>query len=215
MKLIFLQLLLLITITAWGQEKPKTIDLSVVKTNKWILFRNDTLDYGIRTYKGKEALLLKRKLMNYKSASVAYPANLVFKNGTIEMDIALAGNAEGFVGLAFRIKDPHHYETVYFRPYSSGTINAIQYMPEKKYEFNWWDYEANKYQAVATLPRDDWFHVKVIVINNTMKVYLNQASKPSMVYNHLDPSLKNGSVGYWLGNSSIGAYKNLKVTSFP
>jgi len=197
---------------AYAQEKPKTQDISIVKINDWKIFRNDTLDYAFGYYKGKKAFLLKRKIMNYKSASLAYPSNLKFKNGIIEMDIALPGNGEGFVGLAFRIKDPHHYETVYFRPYSSGTINAIQYMPEKKSEFNWWDYEANKYQAMATLPRDNWFHVKVIVIDNTMRVYLDNATKPSMIYNSLDPTLKSGSVGYWLGNSGLGAYKNFQVT---
>jgi hypothetical protein len=87
-------------------------------------------------------------------------------------------------------------------------------MPEKKAEFNWWDYEATKYQANAVLPHNGWFHVKVVVKGSKMEVYVNNATKPSMIYTPLDSSLKNGSVGYWHGNSSLGAYKNLVVKAF-
>ena len=156
---------------------------------------------------------MKRKFGNYKSASIAYPANANFKDGIIEADLAWTGKQNGFVGIAFRIKDAHHYQVVYFRPESTGTINAIQYMPEKKAEFNWWDYEADKYQAKATLPLHDWFHVKLVVKGNSVTVYLNNESKPAMVYTTMDSSLQSGSVGYWLGNSEAGAFKNLAVTS--
>ena len=87
-------------------------------------------------------------------------------------------------------------------------------MPEKKDDFNWWDYESDKFQARATLPMHAWFHVKAIVKGSTVSVFVNNETKPSLVYNHLDNSLKSGSVGYWFGNSSDGAYKNLIVKSF-
>jgi hypothetical protein len=94
----------------------------------------------------------------------------VFKGGIIEADIASPVGGNGLVGIAFRIADAHHCEVVYFRPGSSGTINALQYMPEKKTDFNWWDYEANKYEAKATLPVYSWFHVKVMVKGQQMTV---------------------------------------------
>lgn len=211
-KIVFLLTLLLST---WmdAKQKKQVNDLSIIKIKDWILAKNDTLDYAMGTFQGKKALLLRRKIMNYKSASLAYPSNFKFTNGIIELDIAYPGKDDGFIGVAFRIRDAHHYETVYFRPASSGTINAIQYMPEKKTEFNWWDYEATKYQANAILPHNNWFHVKVVVNGKKMEVYLNYALKPSMLYNALDPSLKSGSVGFWLGNCSLGAYKNLIVTT--
>ena len=112
----------------------------------------------------------------------------------------------------FRIMDAHHYETIYFRPGSSGTIYAVQYMPEKKPEFDWWDYEDVKYQAMDTLPLIDWFHVKIVVKGNSMTVYTNNNPKPVFIYNNLDVSLTQGSVGFWLGNSASGAYKNLVVS---
>ncbi len=186
---------------------------SSIKAAEWIIPRTDTLDYAFGQYQGKSALIMKRKIGNYKSASVAYPIMLNFKDGVIEADLAWQGKQNGFVGLAFRIKDAHRYQVVYFRPESSGTINAIQYMPEKKAEFNWWDYEAAKYQAKATLPLHDWFHVKLVVKGSTVTVYVNNQPKPAMAYSAIDSSLQNGSVGYWLGNSEAGDFKNLVVTN--
>jgi hypothetical protein len=211
MKKLMLMLCLFMAAEAHAQQKYQVHNFAVVKPQEWIIPKNDTLDYEFGAYLGQKALLIKRKIDNYKSASLAYPKSLNFKDGIIEFDLAFAGKGNGYIGLAFRIKDAHHYETVYFRPLSSGTINAIQYMPEKKTEFNWWDYEANKYQASAILPRNGWFHVKVVVMGSKMEVYVNNALKPAMVYTALDASLKSGSVGYWHGNSSLGAYKNLVV----
>jgi len=119
-----------------------------------------------------------------------------------------------YIGLAFRIMDANHYESLYFRPASSNTINAVQYMPEKKAEFNWWDYEADKYQAKATLPSTAWFHVKAVVKGRQLTVYVNRQSKPAMIRNDLDPSLKSGSVGFWFGNSTACAYKDLTIKTY-
>jgi hypothetical protein len=216
-KFLFSTILLLIITCASAlkaQNNPVTYNYSVIKPNDWIIPRNDTVDYTFNEYLGQKALLMKRKYGNYKAGTAIYPKNLRFKDGVIELDIAWPGTKGGYVGLAFRIKDSYHYETVYFRPESSGTINAIQYMPEKKADFNWWDYESDKFQARATLPMHAWFHVKAIVKGSTVSVFVNNETKPSLVYNHLDNSLKSGSVGYWFGNSSDGAYKNLIVKSF-
>jgi hypothetical protein len=195
-----------------AQHKSPVHNYYVINPSEWIIPRTDTLDYAFDQYQGQKALIMKRKFGNYKAGTVAYPKNLNFKDGIIELDIAWAGDKGGYVGFAFRIKDAHHYETVYFRPESSGTINAIQYMPEKKADFNWWDYESTKYQAKATLPLHAWFHVKAIVKGGRLSVFVNNQSKPALVYNSLDSSLKSGSVGYWFGNSASGAYKNLVVT---
>jgi len=196
-----------------AQTQSEIHNYSVIKPNDWIIPRNDTVDYTFSKYLGQKALLMKRKYGNYKAGTPLYPKDLNFKDGVIELDLAWPGAKGGYIGFAFRIKDAHHYETVYFRPESSGTINAIQYMPEKKADFNWWDYESDKYQAKATLPMHGWFHVKAIVKGSTVSVFVNNETKPSLVYNHLDSSLKSGSVGYWFGNSSDAAYRNLTVKS--
>lgn len=187
-------------------------NFSIIKPSEWIIPKNDTLDFAFDKYEGEDALILKRKIQNSKSASTAYPKNLKFRDGTIECDIASPGGPAGYIGLAFRIMDAHHYETIYFRPGGSGTIEAVQYMPEKKTEFDWWDYEDRKYQAIDMLPMNGWFHVKVVVKGNSMTVYTSNKPKPVFIYNNLDAAITRGSVGFWLGNSPSGAFKNLVVS---
>ncbi len=197
---------------AMAQYNQKTADYTVIKPSGWFIPKTDTVSCSFGEYKGQKALIMHRKFGNYKAGTVIYPKDLMFTDGSVEMDVAWGGKQGGYLGLAFRIKDPHHYETVYFRPESSGTINAVQYMPEKKTDFNWWDYESNKYQAKAILPLHDWFHIKAVVKASTVSVYVNHNTTPVFVYRTLDKTLDKGSAGFWFGNSETAAFKNLMVT---
>ncbi len=210
MKTLFICFLTIAANISVAQQKH---NYSVIKPSEWIIPNSGGVTYSMDTYKGEKALILKKNFNAPKNAWIAYPKGLNFTNGEIELDMA-STTGNDFVGLAFRIKDANHYQSLYFRPASSGTINAIQYMPEKKSEFNWWDYEAEKYQAKATLPATGWFHIKAVVKGNQLTVYVDHQSKPSMIYTALDPELKNGSVGFWFGNSAACAYKNLTVKTY-
>jgi hypothetical protein len=195
-----------------SNAQPGFVDYSTIKISNWVVTqRLDTIDYFFKEYAGKPAFLLTRKFGSPKTASIAYPKALDFTDGSIEADIASPVGKNGFVGLAFHIRDSNHYETLYFRPGSSGTGYAVQYMPKKKAEFNWWDYEALSWQATATLPDTGWFHVRVVVKGRRMEVYLNGGARPVMVRTDLDPGLPHGSVGFWIGNCGAGAYRNLKL----
>lgn len=205
--------IMLISAIVGAQQKSKTHNYSTIETAQWVLPNSDGVSSSLQTYKGSKALVIKKGFNNYKFGTVAYPKRLNFTDGEIELDMA-SSNGNEYLGLAFRIRDAHHYQTLYFRPASTGTINAIQYMPEKKDDFNWWDYESEKYQAKAALPATNWFHVKAVVKGNELKVYVDHQAKPSMVYTDLDPDLKQGSVGYWFGNSLSCAYKNLIVKTY-
>jgi hypothetical protein len=213
MKTFITALFLVIVNVSIAQQKHKTHNYTVIKPAEWVIPNSGGQSYALDTYKGSKALIMKKDFNNYKFGSVAYPKGLNFKDGEIELDMA-STTGKDFVGLAFRIQDAHHYQTLYFRPASSGTINAIQYMPEKTEDFNWWDYEAEKYQAKATLPATAWFHIKAVVKGNQLTVYVDHQSKPAMVYTALDPELKSGSIGFWFGNSAACAYKNLTVKTY-
>src|ERR1700722_1207861 len=202
-------LLPLITLQAGAQST--NLDYSAIRIADWVTQKSDTVDYAFREYATKPAFILKRNFGCPSGSTISYPKGLDFKNGIIELDIASPAGKQGFVGLAFHIQDSNHYETLYFRPGSSGTGEAIQYMPKKKPQFDWWDYEAASYQAGCVLPEKDWFHVKVVVRNREMTVYLNDQPTPVMTRSDLDPALPKGSVGFWLGNCTAGAYKNLKI----
>jgi hypothetical protein len=207
MKTFLTALWLLIVNILFAQQKH---NYSSIEPSEWVIPNTNGQSYLFDIYKGAKALILKKNFDNYKFAGIAYPKGLDFKDGQIELDMA-STTGKDFVGLAFRVVDAHHYQTLYFRPASSGTINAVQYMPEKKEDFNWWDYEANKYQAEARLPATGWFHIKAVVKGRQLTVYVDHQPKPVMVFDALDPSLTHGSVGFWIGNSDACAYKNLVV----
>jgi hypothetical protein len=210
MKAILTAALLLIAAASSAQWTHK---YTVIKFADWVMPRADGLSHSITTYQGAEGLMLKKNFNSPKEAFIAYPKDINFKDGEIELDMA-STSGNDYLGLAFRIKDAQHYESLYFRPASSGTINAVQYMPEKKAEFNWWEYEDDKYQAKATLPSNKWFHIKAVVKGQTLTVYVDHNPKPTMVYTALDASLKSGSVGFWFGNSAACVYKNLVVKTY-
>ncbi|MBB6501311.1 hypothetical protein [Pedobacter cryoconitis] len=191
-----------------------TISIPVTSINEkdWILPKSDSAGYVIGKYLGIPALMLTNKFDNYKSARIAYLRNMKFYNGTIEADFATPLGKGSFVGIAFRIKDENNYETLYFRPGASGTVNAVQYMPKTGTDFDWWHYESESYQALATLPLKGWFHIKAIIHNNTLTVYVDNNNTPVLKYTSLNQALTTGSVGFWLGNCLSGAYKNLVIT---
>jgi len=205
-------LVFLISIHSNTFAQQSVYDFSIIKKTDWIFQKNDTLDYSIDNTGNPNQLLLKREILDAKGASIAYPKNLLFKDGTIEADIA-AGEKSWFIGLAFRIKDAHRYETIYFRPGATMTNDAVQYMPELTPEFKWWAYEDKKYKGLAVLPRNGWFHVKLEVKGSSLTVYINNNPKPVYTTEELDASLDKGSVGFWLGNCTEAAYKNLKVVA--
>lgn len=202
--------ILLLAMTANAVAQQKVHDYSVIEPANWVFPKTSGFSYDLETYQGAKALMLKKNFNTPKSAFIAYPKDLNFRDGEIELDMA-STTGNDYLGLAFRIQDAVHYETLYFRPASSGTINAVQYMPAKKDEFDWWDYEADKYQAKATLPAKTWFHVKVVVKGRQLTVYVDHQAKPSMVRNDLDPGFKSGFAGVWFGNSAACAYKNLTI----
>jgi hypothetical protein len=53
-----------------------------------------------------------------------------------------------------------------------------------------------------------------VVKGNRLTVYVDHQPKPVMVYTALDPSITEGSVGFWFGNSAACAYKNLTVKTY-
>ena len=177
MKLAAACLLALVCLQACSQ-KQKVYVYGQIDPAKWTIPHTDSVEYEFGQYLGQNALLMKRKFDDYKAGSIAYPAGLDFADGIIEADLAWSGKGGGYIGIAFRMKDVYHYDVVYFRPGYSGTINAVQYMPEKKAVFNWWNYEADKYQAKATLPMHRWFHVKVVVKGSQMQVFIDNKAKP-------------------------------------
>jgi hypothetical protein len=145
-----------------------------------------------------------------------------FTRGTIEFDIRGKDKMQGsFVGFAFHGVNDSTYEAIYFRPFNFRAADpvrkghAVQYIASPKYD--WPKLRAdfpNKYeQPVSPAPDpDQWFHVRITVADEKISVYINNGDQPSLT---VIPLAKTGGkmIGYWVGNTSGGDWKNLRVVN--
>jgi len=166
-------------------------------------------------YKGINALRLKPA----KGERIAILKDYEFFNGTIELDIAAI---PAYTGLVFRVRDPHIYEGIYFRPQNSRQADPIRRGHTVQYHapprYTWYhlrETAPEKFESAADLPPEEWFHVKIAVSGAKAEVYVNEAPKPCLVIEDLKHGASTGSVGVWCGNGSGGTFANLKIQASP
>ena len=145
--------------------------------------------------------------------------NTKFTNGTIEVDIKGKDKLQGsFVGIAFHGVNDSTFEVVYFRPFNFRTadpvrkLHAVQYIAPPKFG---WEKLRNEFpgkyeQPISPAPDpNEWFHARITIDNNNIKVYVNGSSTPSLV---VEPLVHTSGtlIGFW--TDTDGDWKNLKIT---
>ena len=206
----FMAALLVACVAAAQQPKRQVDDWNVT---------NGTI--AVENYQGKEAF----HLVSSKTLTLARRRGMSFRDGTIELDIAAAAKGDHYIGVAFRMQDKvakalkvqdnskQLFENIYFRPFKSGTENAIQYCAAGT-KCNWSYLRKNYpgvYEANADLPETGWFHVKIVIARVTAKVYVNDATTPNLVVKDLKHGFSEGGVGLTTYHKSA-YFANLKVT---
>lgn len=136
----------------------------------------------VETYLGRSAL-------RFRSGS-AIRRDVLFQDGTIELDIATTGD-RAFVYVQFRMEADGH-EEFYFRPHKSGLPDAIQYTPVMNGEGNWQLYHGDGGTAAADFPDNVWTHVKLVVSGTKAAVFIGDVSEPQLVVEHLARTPKPG-----------------------
>lgn len=120
--------------------------------------------------------------------------NHIFRNGTIEFDVALTGS--GFPGINFRMSgDRKNGENFYIRSFGSvspATRTTLQYAALMDGN-SIWDL-TDEYQAGAVIHQDGWNHVKLVVSGKQMKVYVNDMSKPALRVPELEGGQDSGGI---------------------
>jgi hypothetical protein len=151
---------------------------------------------------------------------VAWIRNAGFTTGIIEFDAKGKDILQqSFVGIAFHGMNDSTYDAVYFRPFnfqSRDTIrksHSVQYVCMPKY--GWYYLRENypgKYENALTqiVQPTAWFHAKIVVAKNSITVYVNGDSKPSLIVQPLADYSK-GKIGFWVGNNSDGDFSNLSI----
>jgi RNA polymerase sigma factor (sigma-70 family) len=148
---------------------------------------------------------------------LSWREGFTFSEGVIEADIAAFS---GHVGLAFWVRDSQHYSAVYFRPQNrpEDPINGargVQYVALP--EYGWERLRREKggaYENSASLPPPDsgaWFHVRLEIMRGQVRAFIDNSQEPCLVVNDVLTINTTGSVGFFMGDRSLGIISNLKV----
>jgi hypothetical protein len=156
-------------------------------------------------YLGRKSVYLPSGLISVKGAKM--------RDGTIDVDVATKPNAL-FAGIAFRIESDANLEIVYIRPGATDTIEAMQYTPRLNGDAIWQLLNTSHEKASAHFPKDQWFHIRLVVSGRTCTVIMNNSQDPTMTVTNLRRGDTEGAIGLWgLGG---GAYfSNLSYTPSP
>jgi hypothetical protein len=152
---------------------------------------------------------------------LAWLKDIQFSNGAIEFDVKGKDvQGESFVGIAFHGLNDSTYDAIYLRPFNfraddkSRKSHCVQYIAHPVYTWNKLreGFPGKYEQPINPAPDpNSWVHVKVIVVDPKIAVYINNDSQPSLTVEKLSKRT-NGSVGFWVGNGSGGDFANITIT---
>ncbi len=145
----------------------------------------------------------------------------LFSEGSIEVDIKGRNKLQrSFTGIIFHVENDSTFEGIYFRPFNfmnSDTARrsrAVQYFYHPQFP---WDVLRSRFPGkyenkVSPVPDpDQWFHVRVDVSGEEIKVFVDYSEKPSLTVKSLSKT-KTGPIGLWVGTTSDGSFANLQIT---
>lgn len=149
-----------------------------------------------------------------------------FNQGTIEAEIVgslssdASGQARGFVGIAWNVQDDKTYDCIYLRP-TNGRANdqqrrnhSVQYISHP--DWTWYRLRKempSKYEAYVDIVPDEWTKVKIVVEDQSVKLYINEVEQPTLIINDLKTGREaGGNVALWIHSSTIGRFRNLNIT---
>jgi hypothetical protein len=127
-----------------------------------------------------------------------------FSNGTIEFDVKFVGSR--ITGITFHQRG-ETADALYFRPSADCAVSddCIQYMPTAHHVFEW-DLYGND-QTRAPINPAAWNHIKLVVADGRMNVFVNGASSPTLAVGTLQGGFPDGSIRL----HGPASYANLKI----
>lgn len=125
--------------------------------------------------------------------------DLDLRDGVVDVDVATTAGASaasrGFLGIQFRIDEKAGSgEWIYLRPHKSGLPDAIQYTPVLNTGLNWQLYSGPGFTAAVDIPRNAWFHLRLVLAGARARLYLDDMEKPVLVVDDLKSGLERGQV---------------------
>jgi hypothetical protein len=150
-----------------------------------------------------------------------------FCDGIIEVEVAselephAPAYARGFIGISFRIEKAGSFESIYLRPTNSTAEDqvrrnhSVQYVAYPDHRFDRLRREApEKYESYAEIGLGQWIHMRIVVSDQTAKLYLNRNDRPALIVNDLKlGDAQRGGVGVWLESGTVAYFRELKLES--
>jgi hypothetical protein len=120
--------------------------------------------------------------------------DLEMRDGVIDVDVATPAS-RGFFGIQFRITgDDANSEWVYLRQHKSGQPDAMQYTPVLNTGLNWQLYSGPGFIGAVQIPRETWFHLRLVVAGAQARLYVSDMDKPALVIDDLKSGVEKGRV---------------------
>jgi hypothetical protein len=180
-------------------------------------------------YKGKSAVRVTGAPGRGHYSEMALVNGINFTNGTIEADISgsrLPGTDttfRGFVGIAFRVQkgdsSRFRFECFYLRPTNGRAEDQLrrnhstQYVSEPEYPWQRLRKETpGQYESYVDLQAGEWTRIKIVVKDRYARLYINNATEPSLIVTDIKHGITTGSVALWIGAGTEAHFTNLKIT---
>ena len=178
------------------------------------------------TYKGRSAIRVLATPGAANATSYAVVKDALFRDGTIEVDLAgqpaagADGDARGFIGIAFRLQGDGKYEYIYLRPTNGRADDQIrrnhstQYSAHPDFDFAKSRKESpEKYESYVDLQPGVWTHYRIEVNGRKARLYVNGAEQPCLIVNDMKHEPQAGRVALWVGPGTEGYFSNLKISA--
>ena len=194
-------LTVLFTFISYGQQNKKQTSIPKPFTEKY--WAPVTKNVEFAQYKSTDVA----KSGNDEAFAVMLK-NVDFSSGIIEFDVELKGR--DFPSINFRSsKDTLNSEIFYLRHFGKPNPmlrTTMQYAPVID-GVNLWDV-TDDYQAASTLYEGKWNHIKLVVIDKQLTVFVNDMDHPALIVPAIEGITDSGTIG--LSGNVI--YANFKIT---
>jgi hypothetical protein len=134
-------------------------------------------------------------------------------DGVVDVDVATPA-MRGFFGIQFRLDDEGaNGEFVYLRQHKSGLLDAMQYTPVLNTGLNWQLYSGPGFTGKVDIPRDVWFHLRLVVAGAQARLYVKDMNQPALVMSDLKSGLRKGRLAlYVLAGTTCFANFTVRAT---
>jgi hypothetical protein len=116
--------------------------------------------------------------------------DFTMRDGVVDVDVATPAS-RGFFGIQFRI-DGNNAEWVYLRQHKSGAPDAMQYTPVLGTGLNWQIYNGRGFTGAVDIPREAWFHLRLVIAGAQARLYVKDMEKPALVIDDLKSGIQKG-----------------------